>query len=590
METLISYLLKSSIWLTAFGLVYQLFLRNERFFVLNRLFLLAGALSAILLPLITVRYVVIVPLENETVSTELLIPGTIQQIKEPLFTWETIVAGIILSGAIFFSLRLLFQTLKVIKTIRSSEVKIENNLKVIKTNIFPFSFSFFAYIVVNPSLQGKEIREIVAHEAAHVRQHHWIDLVLAELLRTVQWYNPMSWLYAHYIKQNHEYLADRSALKSSSDPAVYKAILINQLLGGEVIRLGHSFSYSLNKKRFIMMKDTSTSITRKIKPLLVLPLMAIIFYAFSEARYQPGPSLKEDANTFSAKSEAQGKKINGIILQENGEPLPGTSIIIMGSTTGAVADSKGKFSIKDVPENSQIAFSFVGFKTIKKEADFNKKMVILMKKDIIQKDPEITIRGSEKKDKKENPLVLLDGKEIPFSSMNDISPEGIESIDVLKNESVTKKYGEKGKNGVILITSKKAEGLSAKDKSQATDLQADKKENRKSQKNYNGKPVFFIVEEMPKFPGGEEALKAFIEKNLQYPEEAKQKGIEGKVLISFIITPEGKTAQAKIARGVDPSLDAEAIRVIKALPTWTPGKQRGKNVAVNYTMPINFKL
>ncbi len=106
----------------------------------------------------------------------------------------------------------------------------------------------------------------------------------------------------------------------------------------------------------------------------------------------------------------------------------------------------------------------------------------------------------------------------------------------------------------------------------------------------NGEPVFVVVEEMPEYPGGEKALRTFIGQNLKYPVMAQERGIQGSVYVSFVITTEGKVTQAKIARAVNPELDKEALRVIKTMPQWTPGKQRGKPVAVAYTLPINFIL
>ena len=104
------------------------------------------------------------------------------------------------------------------------------------------------------------------------------------------------------------------------------------------------------------------------------------------------------------------------------------------------------------------------------------------------------------------------------------------------------------------------------------------------------KPVFFIVEEMPEFPGGEEALHNFVSSNVKYPDEAKEKGIQGRVFVAFTISDNGKVVDAKVVRGVDPSLDKEALRVINAMPAWKPGKQRGVPVNVQFTVPINFAL
>lgn len=102
--------------------------------------------------------------------------------------------------------------------------------------------------------------------------------------------------------------------------------------------------------------------------------------------------------------------------------------------------------------------------------------------------------------------------------------------------------------------------------------------------------VFFIVEEMPEFPGGEMALRQHIANAVKYPAAAQEKGIQGKVYVTFVVSRNGTVADCKIARGVDPLLDAEALRVVNELPKWVPGKQRGEFVNVSYTIPINFQL
>ena len=102
--------------------------------------------------------------------------------------------------------------------------------------------------------------------------------------------------------------------------------------------------------------------------------------------------------------------------------------------------------------------------------------------------------------------------------------------------------------------------------------------------------VFFIVEDMPEFPGGELALRKYIANAIKYPVIAQENGIQGKVYVTFVVDKDGGISDARIARGVDPSLDKEALRVVNALPKWKPGKQRGKPVRVSYTVPINFVL
>lgn len=102
--------------------------------------------------------------------------------------------------------------------------------------------------------------------------------------------------------------------------------------------------------------------------------------------------------------------------------------------------------------------------------------------------------------------------------------------------------------------------------------------------------VFFIVEEMPKFPGGDVALRKYIAENIRYPEMAKENDIQGTVYVRFVVNEKGKVTDVTVLRGVDPLLDAEAVRVVKSLPDYTPGKQRGKAVKVSHSVPIKFAL
>ena len=103
--------------------------------------------------------------------------------------------------------------------------------------------------------------------------------------------------------------------------------------------------------------------------------------------------------------------------------------------------------------------------------------------------------------------------------------------------------------------------------------------------------VFIIVEDMPKFQGGDQnAFRKWIQENLRYPEIAAENGISGKVFVQFAVNSKGQVVDAKVMRGVDPALDKEALRVVNSSPKWEPGKQRGKPVKVQFTFPIVFVL
>ncbi|NLH28589.1 MAG: energy transducer TonB, partial [Bacteroidales bacterium] len=102
--------------------------------------------------------------------------------------------------------------------------------------------------------------------------------------------------------------------------------------------------------------------------------------------------------------------------------------------------------------------------------------------------------------------------------------------------------------------------------------------------------IFVVVEEMPEFPGGQSALMKYLSENIRYPVIAQENGIEGRVICSFVVERDGSITDVQVVRGVDPSLDKEAVRVIQSMPKWKPGKQRGKPVRVRFTLPIVFRL
>ena len=107
----------------------------------------------------------------------------------------------------------------------------------------------------------------------------------------------------------------------------------------------------------------------------------------------------------------------------------------------------------------------------------------------------------------------------------------------------------------------------------------------------DNEPVYnmAMVQQQPKFPGGASEMYKWLGNNIKYPEKAKKEGVRGKVIVDFVITKTGKTDKVRVVRGLHPALDEEAMRVIKAMPAWTPGKQNGQPVNVSYTLPITFR-
>jgi TonB family protein len=522
METAGFYLFRSSVWIAGFALVYLLFLRNERFFILNRIYLVTGILASVILPLVTVRYAidasaVEASAEAGPVTAALHVGSSLQYIL------AVALFSVWLAGAVAVLLRYVTQVMPVLRKAAGADRSSGYPVKVIRSDEYQGSFSLFSFVVVNPSVSDAEAREIMNHELVHIRQMHWFDLVLSSVLCAVQWFNPAAWIYSRFIRQNHEYLADEEALQRSSDPAVYRAVLLNQIAGSPVIDLGNFFSYSLNKKRFLMMKNKISSPYRKLRLLLILPVAALVLFAFAKPEYRVTEGSDEQL-TVTATADNAVRSVSGTVKDEAGKPLEGAVVVIKGTTVGTTSDATGRFALKDVPDDAVLVVSYVGFET----------GVVSVK-----------------------------------AAGSNISMTMKKSTTVIDAVSV----------GPVPPPPPPPPPASATAKAKAV-----------PEAGKGDKEVFVVVEEMPQFPGGMDALVQWIAQQMKYPEKAKKDGIQGVVYVGYVVNKAGKVESVEVEGSVNPLLDAEAVRVVSEMPAWTPGTQRGKAVDVKFVIPIKFSL
>jgi TonB family protein len=674
MEALALYLLKSVIWISGFGLVFILFLRNERFFFLKRVYLVAGILTSLFFPLISVHYTVVLP-AIRNFQTDNVVTGAIQNTVSIIPDLKLVLLVLYLSGVLFVLTLIIRQGRSILRTIKKSEIISLHPAKLIKTPDYNSAFSFFTYVFVNPSVTDIETKEIMNHELVHIRQKHWFDLLLVELLCMIQWFNPLVWIYIRFIRQNHEYLADEVALQRTSDPAIYKAVLLNQIVGAPVVSLANSFNYSLNKKRFNMMKNIISSPYRKMKILLILPVFAIVLYAFAKPDYRYKYVDESSASNVSG-SSLQQNSVKGTVVQKDGKPLAAANITITGTTIGTITDLDGHFKLNNIPDGESLVISFAGFKSRVLKPVFTSDMSIIMMRDTVRYNnlnisipppppppvdtagvmgippppPPPPPAGIKFKGDGPPPIYVVDGYIISADEAEKIDPESIESITILKDKFTTEKYGEKGKDGVIEITSKgksakmlviingdvnEKEGMSKintedieymkvlkdedavkkygdKGKNGAIEVITFKKDEKrpdvKIEKSNSddkisakepiavvkeqpaSKDMFVAIEELPQFPGDKTAMATWINANLKYPAEAVKAKITGKVYVNFIVSYKGKVKNVVVSKSVSPLLNAEAIRVISSMPEWKPGSQGGKPVDVQMQVPVEFKL
>lgn len=199
----------------------------------------------------------------------------------------------------------------------------------------------------------------------------------------------------------------------------------------------------------------------------------------------------------------------------------------------------------------------------------------------------------------DKPLYIVNG--IETKEIGKLDPDRIESMSVLKDKAATALYGEKARNGVIVITLKGAdiepatsESNGKRDDAEQTAANAIAIKNGTPEKE----EAFLVTETMPLFPTEDPAapygdlsnFRAWVQKNVKYPAEAFEKGIGGRVVLSFVVEKDGSVSSIEKLQSPDASLWEEARRVIASSPKWKPGEQRGQIVRVKYTLPVDFRL
>ena len=431
------YLLKVNVLLAVFYGFYRLLFVRDTFFVWRRMTLLLLIVSAIIIPMADIGWWVSSHEQTANLSEvyrEVMLPTVTITGNVDRFPWMRLFSLVYICGVVVLMLRIVWQIFVIIRMSMMKERQMIHGLKVFVMNDEASPFSFFNWIFINPQAQSSEqLREILIHEQAHVRQCHSIDILLMELLTVFCWWNPFVWLMRRDVRLNLEYLADERVMASGNERRAYQYHLLGLAYGKNVATVSNNFNVLPLKLRIRMMNKRRTNKWMRVKYLLLVPLTALALVA-----------CNLDSSSQKPSNEA-----------------------------------KGEFAPDD-----------------------NEAMGV---------------------------LVTIDKDDV----------QGIDTGQAIGDPS---------------------------------------------------KAYFDVVEQMPQFPGGAEELMKFLQKNLKYPEEAKNKGLQGSVVVTFIVDKDGSVEEPSIARSVDPLLDAEALRVVKLMPKWKPGMQSGKFVRVKYNVPVSFRL
>ena len=532
----LKYDLKVAVLIAVFYLFYRLLLSRDRLHRLNRMVLLATAVASFVLPccVFTFHHTVVLT----TPDTSIAVGRPMASIIEPSQPWwQTGVIVVFFLGVFIVAGRIVWSVTQVVRLIMHSERHPQDDgivIAVTDKQVAPFSW--MRYIVLSVSDFKLQDPAIMAHERGHIRYRHSLDVLLVDTLTALQWFNPAIWMLRQDLRAIHEYEADAAVLSQGINMRQYLYLLIQKAAVNGGYSIANGITHSTLKNRINMMLNNKNSNGMSwLKLLALLPIM--------------GTFLALNAET-----------VTDYVYQQ-----PQKKIVKKGRKAGKVN---------------------VSGKTIEVKADT-----------AVSTAP-ITIKiMDDMKGNVANPLVVIDGKHSTMEELQKLDPETIDHIDVLKDKASLEVFGEEGKNGVVIITTKNAAREPVNYKATATwqpfstatsdDIVSSEVD---IETETNDSEAFDVVEKMPEYPGGIEGMMKFLQENIHYPETASKAGIQGRVLINFIVESDGRISNIHVVRKVNDDLDAEAVRVVGAMPKWTPGMQKGKAVRVKYTLPISFRL
>ena len=531
------YILKTSVCLAVFYLFYRLLLSKETFHRFNRLALLGVLLFSCLVPLIEVTTQEASEMNQPFIALEDMLlmaePAPVMEEVSTPFPWRALLLLIYLLGILFFLGRHLWSLGRMLRLLRTSRKEsLEDGITLFVHDAKEVApFSWMKSIAVSKYDLEESGDAVLTHERPHIRNRHSWDLLLAEGCIFFQWFNPAAWLLKQELQTVHEYEADEWVIENGIDAKTYQLLIIKKAVGARLYSIANSFNHSSLKKRITMMIKKKSNPWARLKYAYVLPLAAVAVAAF--ARPEVSNELAEISNA----------KVNDL-----------TSIVKAEEVKSVENSSDEKFNI------SGIVMEYPAKKPVPGAS--------------------IIIRGTTM-----GTLTDKDGKftlPVKKGDVLVVSYIGLQTQSVVVQADVN--LGIWMKEDVQPMEEMVVVGQTPKEEVKYTKVEVEETEEPQE------KVIFQVVEEMPEFPGGMGEAMKFLAKNIKYPVAAQQAKIEGRVIVQFVVERDGSISDIHTMRSVSPELDAEAIRVVSLMPKWKPGKQRGKAVAVKYTMPIMFRL
>jgi len=548
MEFLI-YDLKVAVLVAVFYMFYRLLLSRETFHRTNRLVLLATAVASFILPLcvITLHKTVVVSGTGMVSFDGLGMAEAVDAAEPQMPLWQIIAIVAFFAGMAVTLGHTLVGILKVWRLIRHSERHQESDGIIICVTDHDVSpFSFCRYIVLSRSDYEANEASVLAHERGHIHQRHSLDVLLVDTLTALQWFNPAMWMLRQDLRAIHEYEADAAVLSQGINMRQYQYLLIQKAVATCGYSVANGITHSTLKNRIhMMLTNKKTNSASWMKLLAMLPIV--------------GAALALNAET-----------INHYVYEDAPEQ-PQKKVVKKGKKNASVKMNAKTIEVKtdkDAVTGENVTVEMNADK--QKSNDWEKNLIFLSEQ----------FEGAD-------PLIVIDGKVATTEQLKALDQKKVDNVTVLKNEEALKVYAKHfdadTSNGILFINTKEY-------------VKNGKKEvvgvavKTKKDEEVEPEGAFDVVENMPEFPGGAPEMMKFLATNVKYPEEAYSNGIEGRVLLSFIVEKDGSISNVKVVKPVNEAIDAEAVRVVEMMPKWKPGKQNGKVVRVKYTIPVSFRL
>ena len=508
------YFLKASAIILLFYTCYKLFLQRDTFFQANRWFLLSGIFIATVLPLIVIPVYIQYTPQDISISQNLQV-ATIQTTTKSGFNlWQLlpIIYGI---GSLIILVKVILQFISLHKLLQN-KTKIQSGPFVfIKTEASIAPFSFFNRIVYNPSqFLNTELDYIITHEKVHATQYHTIDVIVIQLATILFWFNPFIWWYKKELQQNLEYIADQKAQHKIKCSKSYQTVLLKASLHQNQLAIPTNFYQSLIKKRIVMLQKSKSKNSNLLKLTIVLPFLGLFLMSFNTKKvYIANAEIQQhlvNTETYIITSKSTDQEIQAIkskleskldhleVKFSNIKRNQNQDIISLTIAT----KNKGQSEFIKRVDFNKLDNSPINTTILKVEdnqlliSDDKNKSVITVTKDWTITSPVITEQASsntnvihtqnsgddikliiENKDQDssvssykfqttnigedKSKLVIVEQQKKPLYVINDkitdimpsaLNTENIATMNVLKGQMATNKYGSQGLNGVIEIT------------------------------------------------------------------------------------------------------------------------------------------